>query len=156
MEMMAIAILSQARHRANVRRRRSDFWVAGITLIGALLALPLSQSSWHGSEVAAVLAVSATAMLAGQRWAISLIAVAEIMLAPTLAMKAFSGGLAIWPGRIIALAALAATIPGLLQLRRAAAALVLMTGWQRTPNLCRQAYVALVAFGMAALALPVI
>jgi len=153
---MAVAILSQARHRAHVRRRRGDLWVAATSLIGALLALPLSQSSWHGPEVAAVLAVSATAMLAGQRWAISLIAVAEIMLAPTLAMKAFSGGLALWPGRIIALAALAATVPGLLRLRRAAAALVLMTGRQRTPDACRQAYLAMVAFGMIALALPIL
>lgn len=156
MEMMAIAFLSTARHRAHVRRRRSDFWVAAITLVGALLALPLSQSSWHGPEVAAVLAVSATAMLAGQRWAISLIGLAEIMLAPTLAMKIFSGGLALWPGQIVAVAALAATIPGLLRLRRAAAALVLVIGRHRTAHACRQAYLALVAFGMIALTLPIL
>lgn len=154
--MMAVATLSIARQRAHEKRRRGDLWVACTTLIGALLALPLAQSSWHGSEVAAVLAVSATAMLAGQRWAICLIAIAEIMLAPTLAMKAFSGGLELWPGRIIAIIALAATIPGLLRLRHAAAALVLMSGRQRTADACRQAYMALVALGMVALLLPVL
>ena len=138
------------------RRRWSDLWIGCTTLIGALLALPLAQSSWHGSEVAAVLAVSATAMLAGQRWAISLIAFSALMLTPTLAVKAFSGGLALWPGRIIAVAALVATVPGLLQLRRAGADFVAMTGWPRTPQTYRHAYVGLVAIGMLAVVLPVL
>lgn len=153
---MAVAALSVARQKTLAKRRRGDLWIAVTTLIAALLALPLSQSSWHGSEVAAVLAVSATAMLAGQRWAISLIGMAELMLAPTLAVKAFSGGLALWPGRIIALVALAATVPGLLRLRRAAAALVVMAGQQRTPDTCRQAYVALMILATVALVLPVL
>lgn len=153
---MAAAALPLARQQAQPRRRLGDLWIAITTLVAALLALPLSQSSWHGPEVAAVLAVSATAMLAGQRWAISLIAIAELMLVPTLAVKAFSGGLALWPGRIIAVVALAATVPGLLRLRHAASGLVVMTGRPRTPNACRQAFFALVALGTIAVLLPVL
>ena len=121
-----------------------------------MLALPLAQSSWHGSEVAAVLAVAATAMLAGQRWAIAVVAIAELLLAPTLAVAAFSGGLALWPGRIVALVALAATVPGLLQLRRASAALVLVTGTRRTRETCRRFHIALVVLGMIAVVIPLL
>lgn len=156
MESMAGVALPSATKHPDTRQRTSDVWLGITTLIGALLALPLAQSSWHGSEVAAVLAVSATAMLAGQRWAISLIAVSGLLLAPTLTVKAFSGGLALWPGRIIAMIALAATVPGLLQLRRAAVGLVAMTGWPRTPETHRHAYVGLVAAGMLAVLLPVL
>ncbi len=132
------------------RRRRDDRWVAVTALIGSVLALPLAQSSWHGPEVAAVLAVSATAMLAGQRWAIALVAFAELLLAPTVAAHAFSGGLELWPGRVMALAAFGMTVPGLLALRRAAAAMVLVTGRRRTSVVCRRFHAALVIVGVIA------
>ena len=121
-----------------------------------MLALPLAQSSWHGSEVAAVLAVSATAMLAGQRWAIALVAIAEVLLAPTLAGHAFSGGLALWPGRICALVALLGTVPGLLAHRRAAAALVLLSGWQRTSRNCRRIHAVVIAVGVLLVLAPLV
>src|SRR5512146_1071105 len=100
---MADAVQSAVRQLAQSRRRRDDLAIGVASLIGSMLALPLAQSSWHGSEVAAVRAAAATAMLAGQRWAIAIVAIAELMLAPTLAVGAFSGGLELWPGRIIAL-----------------------------------------------------
>jgi hypothetical protein len=153
---MADAVQSAVRQLAQSRRRRDDLAIGVASLVGAMLALPLAQSSWHGSEVAAVLAVSATAMLAGQRWAIAVVAIAELLLAPTLAVDAFSGGLALWPGRIIALVALAATVPGLLQLRRASAALVLVTGCRRTRETCRRFHVALVALGTIAVVIPLL
>jgi hypothetical protein len=153
---MADAVQSAVRQLAHSRRRRDDLAIGVTALIGAMLALPLAQSSWHGSEVAAVLAVSATAMLAGQRWAIAVLAIAELLLAPTLAVGAFSGGLALWPGRIIALVALAATVPGLLQLRRASAALVLVTGCRRTRVTCRRFHIALVVLGALAVVIPLL
>lgn len=121
-----------------------------------MLALPLSQSAWNGPEVAAVLAVAATALLAGQRWAIAVVAIAELLLAPTVAVHAFTGGLALWPGRICALVALLATVPGLLALRRAAAALVLLTGVHRTRVTCRRYQFALIVVGALAVVIPLL
>src|SRR5580692_806630 len=133
----AVRSVSERHEVLRSRRRRDDLWIGITALVAAMLALPQSTSSWHGPEVAAVLAVSATAMLAGQRWAIALIAIAELLLAPTLVWHAFTGGLALWPGRICAIVALGLLVPGLLAHRRAAAALVLLTGWQRTSRTCR-------------------
>ena len=114
----------------------------------------VEKSSWSGPEVASTLAVAATCLLAGQRWAIALIAFAELLLAPTLAVAAFHGGLALWPGRICALVALLAIVPGLLRLRRAAAVLVLLTGVERTNRTCRRVLAGIVAIAAMSLAVP--
>jgi hypothetical protein len=149
--------IQDARHHiARTRRRRVDLWIGSTALIAAMLALPLAQSSWHGPEVASVLAVAATALLAGQRWAISVIALAELLLVPTVASAAFGGGFALWPGRIAALLALLAIAPGLLALRRAAAALVIVTGRPRDRATCRKFHIALVAFGVLAVIAPLL
>jgi hypothetical protein len=130
--------------------------VAVTALVASLCALPLGQSSWHGPEVASVLAVSATAMLAGQRWAIAPVVMAELFVAPTLAARAFLDGIDLWPGRIAAVIALAAIVPGLLAMRRAAAALVLVTGQRRTSQTCRRFHSALVAVGVVAAIVPLL
>ena len=93
-----------------------------------MLALPLAPSTWHGPEVASVLAVSATALLAGQRWAVALVVIAELLLLPTIWPRAFLGGVALWPGRI--------------------AALVLLTGRPRTGVMCRRAHAGLLLAGL--------
>ncbi|MBA3465268.1 MAG: hypothetical protein H0T46_35380 [Deltaproteobacteria bacterium] len=126
---------------AKLKRRRDDLWIALSALTAAMLALPFAHNSWNGPEVAAVLAVSATAMLAGQRWAIALVVIAELMLVPTIVPRAFSGG-PVWIGAVN-LASLAMLVPGLLATRRAAAALVLLTGWRRTQRTCRRFHLAL-------------
>jgi hypothetical protein len=149
-------VLARTHELARSRRRRDDLWIGVTALTAAMLALPLSQSAWNGPEVAAVLAVSATALLAGQRWAIAVVAIAELMLAPTVAVHAFSGGLALWPGKICALVALLAVVPGLLNVRRAAAALVLVTGVQRTRVTCRRYQIALVGVGALAVVIPLL
>ena len=131
-------------------------WIGTTGLVAALLALPLAQSSWHGPEAAAVLAVAATSMLAGQRWAIATVVLAELLLAPTLAARGFGGGLALWPGRIAALVAMMMIVPGLLSLRRAAAALVLVTGTPRTPRTCRRFQLGLVAVGTLGVIAPIL
>ena len=140
-------------HSARLRRRRDDFWVATTALIAAMLALPLAQNSWHGPEVAATLAVSATALFAGQRWAIALIVVAELMLVPTMWPRAFLGAPEL-AGRLVAMGSMLAIVPGMLSMRRAAAALVLVTGRQRTQATCRQFHTVLVVSGVLATLLP--
>jgi hypothetical protein len=135
-----------------VRWKRNDAWLAWSGIIAAMLALPLAQSSWHGPEVAAVLAVSAIGLFAGQRWAIALIVIAELFLLPTVWPRAFlEGELA---ARCIALVTLAAMVPGVLAMRRAAAVLVMMTGQRRTRQMCRRMHLALVAISVIAALVP--
>lgn len=121
-----------------------------------MFALPLAQSSWHGPEVASTLAVSAVALLAGQRWAIAVIVIAELFLLPTIWPRAFFGGVELWPGRIAALGSLAAIVPGLLSARRAAAALVIITGMSRTRVTCRRFQYGFVALGLLTVLLPLL
>jgi hypothetical protein len=131
-------------------------WLGVTGLAAAMAALPLAQSSWHGPEVASTLAVSAVALLAGQRWAIALVLVAELMLLPTIWPRAFLGGVELWPGRIAALASLVMIVPGLLSTRRAAAAMVLVTGWRRTQQTCRRVQIAVAALAVIAVLEPMI
>jgi hypothetical protein len=102
-----------------------------------------------------VLAVSATALLAGQRWAVAVIAIAELSLLPTVWPRAFFAD-ADPTVRVAALCALAALVPGVLALRRAAAALVLLAGGRRTGAACRRVHALLVVGGIAGLVLPLV
>jgi hypothetical protein len=137
-----------------LRRPRSDVWLAVTGLIGGLLALPLAQSTWHGPEVAAVLVVSATALFAGQRWAIALIVIADLFLLPTVWPRAFLEG--DLTSRIVALVTLAAIVPGVLAMRRAATVLVVMTGQRRNQVISRRVYTVLVAVGVIAVLVPLV
>jgi len=154
---VAVAPLSRvAARRAAVRHRqqRQDAWLAISGMVGALLALPLAQNTWHGPEVAAVLAISATALFAGQRWAIALIVIADLFLLPTVWPRAFlAGDLA---SRCVALMTLAAIVPGVLAMRRAAAVLVVMTGQPRTHKICRRLHGALIAVCVLATLVPLL
>ena len=144
----------QVRATSRLRRHRKDAWLAWTGLIGGLLALPLAQSTWHGPEVAAVLAVSATALFAGQRWAIALIVIAELFLLPTVWPRAFfAGDLA---PRLLALVTLAAIVPGVLAMKRAAAVLVLMSGLRRTREICRRTHTGLVSICVIAVIVPLL
>jgi hypothetical protein len=152
---MAEAVRVQRRATAILRRRRDDMWIASTALLAALVALPLGANSWHGPEVASVLAVAATAMLAGQRWAVAIVVLAELLLIPTIWTRAFlpADGLAF---HLVALGAMIAIVPGLLAMRRAAAALVLVTGRPRTQQVCRRVQLALVATGLVMSVLPLV
>jgi hypothetical protein len=138
-----------------VRRRRDDLWIATTALFAAMCALPLAQTSWHGSEVASTLAVAAVAMLAGQRWAIAVLVLCELLLVPTAWPRAFlpDADLAV---RLAAFGSLVAIVPGVLAIRRAAAALVVVTGWRRTKRTCRHFSIALVAIGLLAASAPLL
>lgn len=151
----AATTVTARRETARARRRAGELSVAISAMIAALLALPLAQSSWHGPEVASVLAIAATAMFAGQRWAIAVIVIAELLLLPTVWPRALSGDADQFV-RFAALGSLLAIIPGLLATKRAAAALVLLTGWQRTRRSCRRAYAVMIAIGAIATLLPIL
>ena len=130
-------------------------WIASTALLAAMLALPLAQNSWNGPEVAAVLVVSATAMLAGQRWAIALVVLAELLLVPTVVPRAFVLGAEL-PVRTVAFISVASLVPGLLAMRRAAAAMVLVTGRPRTQLVCRKFHRGLVAGAVLAMIIPLL
>jgi len=153
-DMVGFAPRALRAETARLRRRR-DVWIAATAMLAAMLALPFAQSSWHGPEVAAVLAVAATSMLAGQRWAIAVIVIAELLLIPTVWPRAFlaNGDLVT---RVAALGSLVAVVPGILRMRRAAAALVLVTGRPRTRGTCRAFHAALVVIGLVATFLPIL
>lgn len=156
MAVVSVPVPVRARRAtALARRRSSDLWIAISALVAALLALPLAQSSWHGPEVASVLAIAATAMFAGQRWAIAVIVIAELLLLPTVWPRAFLGG-ADAITRVAALGSVLAIIPGVLATKRGAAALVLISGWQRTSRTCRRAHAALMVLGAIVATLPMI
>ena len=133
----------QRHETSRLRRRRDDAFVALTALIASMLALPLAQSSWHGPEAAAVLACAATAMFAGQRWAIAVVVIAELMLVPTLGPRAFADSAELFT-RVVVIGSLCMIVPGLLAMRRAAAALVLVTGRPRTARIVRRLHAALV------------
>ena len=140
---------------ARLRRRRDDVWVAATALIAAMLALPFAQSSWHGPEVAAVLAVAATALFAGQRWAVAVIVIAELMLMPTVWPRAFLGD-GLLMARLAALATLFAIVPGVLSMKRAAAALVVLTNQRRTQHIVRRVHIGLLVTGLVVTLLPLL
>jgi hypothetical protein len=140
-----------AEHRRTLSRThsvRQDTWLATSGLVAGMLALPLAQNTWHGPEVAAVLAVSATALFAGQRWAIALIVIAELLLLPTLGPRAFRDL------DVVALVTIAAIVPGLLTTRRAATVLVMMTGLRPVPVMCKRVQIGLWALAALAALVP--
>jgi hypothetical protein len=139
---------------AHPRRYQNDTWLAATALFGALLALPLAQSTWHGPEVAAVLAVSATALFAGQRWAIALIVIAQLFLIPTVWPRAFLGGDLV--SRTVALVTLISIVPGVLAMRRAAAVLVVLTCQRRTQLMCHRVHAGLIAISVVAVVVPLL
>jgi hypothetical protein len=123
------------RERSRARMRRQEAWIGITGLVAALLALPLAPAS-HSPEVASVLAVSAIALLAGHRWAIGLVVIAELLLLPGLWPRLFIEPPDI-PARIAVAAACLSVVPGMLALRRASAALIVITGVRRTQKSCR-------------------
>lgn len=126
----------------------------GLTgLAAGLAALPLPTHA-HSPELAATLAIGSIALLAGHRWGLAVMVVAEIFLIG-----------AVWPQAVLArppsLAAQIAvgvsvigTVPGLLALGRAAAELVELVGARRTRRATRFAHVALAAIALVVWTLP--
>jgi hypothetical protein len=152
--MLAAREVRSRRTVSRYRTQRKDLWLAMTGLLGGLLALPLAQSTWHGPEVAAVLVVSATALFAGQRWAIALIVIADLFLLPTVWPRAFLEGDPV--SRIMAMVTLAAIVPGIIAMRRAAAVIVVMTGQHRTQRTCRRVHMGLITVSVLAVLVPLL
>jgi hypothetical protein len=136
------------------REHHRDGWLALTALVGAAMALPLAQSAWHGPEVAAILAVAAISLLAGQRWAVAVIVLAELCLLPTVWPRAVLGPT--WLPRLVAIATLTAIVPGVLAMPRAAIALAGMVGRGRTERMYRCTHVALLLIGVFAVLAPLL
>jgi len=133
---------------------RREGWLALSGLAGAGLALPLAPGAWHAPEFAAILAVSAIALLAGQRWAIAAIVIAELCLLPTVWPRAvLEPG---WISRLISLATLTAIVPGVLAMPRAAVALVGVTGRGGTERTYHRMRLGLIGLAVVAVLLPLL
>ena len=93
------------------------WWVAGSGLLGALAAM-LETTSGNLSEIAAVLAVGALAMLAGHRWGLLIVVIADVMLIgrmwPIVAFPDHQTTASV----AIAIVALLSTLPGVVLLGR--------------------------------------
>jgi len=113
--------------------------------------MPLARTM-HGPEAAATLAVAAMALMAGQRWALGLVVVAQLMLLSALTallMMANDTMSLVFIGMSIAL-----MLPGFWSLRRASATLVGLLQRQRTQLRCRRMYALLRVSAAAAVVLP--
>lgn len=137
------------------RRRRRERWLGLTGLAAALAALPLPTNA-HSPELAATLAIGATALLAGHRWGLAVLVVAEIFLIG-----------AVWPLAILArppsVAAqiavgisVAGAVPGLRALGRAAAEVVELIGARRTRRASRYAHAALAVLAVVTWAMPLV
>jgi hypothetical protein len=135
------------------RRIRRERWLGLTGLIAALAALPLPTTG-HSPELAATLAIGSIALLAGHRWGLAVMVLAEILLIG-----------AVWPLAILArppstLAQIAVgvsvvgAVPGLRALGRAAAELVELVGARRTRRATRVAHAALAATALVVWTLP--
>jgi hypothetical protein len=100
---------------------RLGWGVAGLGLCAALLAFALPLSGHDAQmvpEIASVLAVGAIALLAGHRWAVAIVVVADVLLFGAV------WPLAVWArppsayAQVIASLALVGALPGLALLRR--------------------------------------
>lgn len=145
--LMTAAMAKEGRRQqARSRLRRSDHVIGVSSLVGAAAAMPLAASP----EAAAILAVAAMALLAGQRWAIGVVMVAQLTLIAALLPFVLAtpppsqmATAAAWLSVIAAFPCLAAT-------RRGAAALALLSGLRRTRATCRLIHVALLVLTVLA------
>ncbi len=134
------------RQQARSRLRRSDHVIGVASLVGAAAAMPLAASP----EAAAILAVAAMTLLAGQRWAIGVVMVAQLALLAALLPFLIS-----WPppsqmDTAAAWLSVIAAFPCMAATRRGAAALALLSGLRRTRATCRLIHVALILLALVA------
>lgn len=137
-----------------LQRAPRDGWFVLTALVCSGLALPLAPSTWHGPEVAAILAVAAIARLAGQRWAIAVIVIAELCLLPTVVPRAILGPG--WLTRLIASATILAIVPAVRAMPHAAVALAGMTGRTLSQRMYRCAHLALLVIVVSAVLVPLL
>jgi len=155
-DVLAPTVAPRTRHLAALTRRRRETLIIAISaLAAAMLSLPLAQSRWHGPEVAATLAVAATAMFAGQRWGLALVVLTELLLVPSVLPRATFASGDIF-AHVTGLLAMLAMVPGFLAMRRASASMVEILGWQRTQRTCRRFHAGLIAASVVAAIVPLV
>lgn len=124
-------------------------------LAAALAALPLPTHA-HSPELAATLAIGAIALIAGHRWGLAVLVVAEIFLIGAVWPLAFLAHPPSVAAQIAVTISLAGAIPGLRSLGRAAAEMVELVGARRTRRATRLARAALVALAGFAWLVPLL
>ncbi len=111
---------------ASNRRLEASIGVLG--LIAALAALPLPTVA-ATPEIASVLAVGAIALLAGHRWGLAVVVLADVALVGALWPRAFLIDPTSTLAQVGVALGLAGALPGVVALRRAAPAVAeLITG----------------------------
>ncbi|MBP9088010.1 MAG: hypothetical protein KBG15_17955 [Kofleriaceae bacterium] len=143
--------MKQLQEDGRQRLLRVNQWVAMSSLGAAFCAMPLARTM-HGPEAAATLAVAAMALMAGQRWALGLVAVAQLLL--LAALTSLLSATIDTVSLVFILASLGLLLPGLWSMRRAAATLVVLIQRRRTRVSCRRMYALLRISAAAAVVLP--
>lgn len=130
----------------------TDVWVGCFGLIAALAVMPLPTVG-QTPEIAAVLAVVSVALLAGQRWALSIVVLADIALIGVLWPRAFFDDPPSTPAQVGVILGLIGALPGIISFGRAAPALaelVLGRATQRGRSISMALLVACSAIWLAA------
>jgi hypothetical protein len=133
-------------------RWRTDLWIGCCGLIAALAVMPLPTVA-ETPEIASVLAVVAVALLAGQRWALPIVVLADVALIGALWPRAFIHDPPSTEAQIGVILGLAGALPGIVSFGRAAPALaelVLGRATQRGRSVSMALLVALSAIWLAA------
>jgi len=115
--------------------RRREVWVAVTALIAACAALPLPSHA-HSAELAAVLAIGAVAALAGHRWGLAVVVLAEVALVASVWPLAILARPPSVPAQIAVAVACLGAVPGVARLVRGDDAVLELLGvtsprWRR-------------------------
>ena len=143
--------MKQSREVGRQRLLRVNQVIAVTSLGAAFCAMPLARTM-HGPEAAATLAVAAMALMAGQRWALGLVVVAELLLLSALTSLLMMDNDTM--SNVFIGVSMALMLPGLWSLRRAAATLAGLLQRQRTQVSCRRMYALLRVSAAVAVVLP--
>lgn len=148
-------VAGPARPSGGARRQRRERWLGLTGLLAALAALPLPTHA-HSPELAATLAMGAIALLAGHRWGLVVIVLAEIFLIGAVWPLAFLAQPPSVPAQIAVLISVIGAVPGLRSLGRAAAEAVELVGARRTRRATRVAHGGLIALAGVAWVIPLV
>ena len=124
-------------------------------LAAALAAMPLPGNA-HSPELAATLAMGELALLAGHRWGLAILIVAEIFLIGAVYPLAFLARPPSVAAQIAVAISVLGAVPGLLSLRRGAAEVLGLCGLRRTRRATTIAKLALAATSVIVWALPLL
>lgn len=108
----------------------------------------------HIPELAAVLAIGSLALLAGYRWGLAVLVVAEIFLVGAVWPLAFLAKPPSVAAQIAVIVSCCGALPGVLSLRTGAAEVVGLCGWRRNRHAIGIARTALLATSVLVWTMP--